>query len=185
MKGTENYITPMVRMAYSLGVKIKLFKCTYTVRCCEPYEAYMCMFEDQKNAADEEIAAAEEVVKNKKATDEEKVRAHTTLAAKTFDREQSNLMTHGLPGRNNMKIGRKQTMITRSQHDAICLMSDGLEYQHVKTEAFEIDSQRWYRCGYKEGSYEDHIGRFNVCPYLCGYFGLLENVHAMLLPVLG
>ena len=124
-----------------------------------------------ENTAGEEIAAAEEGVKSEKATDTEKEAARHTIAAKTFDREQSKLMINALPGRNNMAIDRKQTMITSSQNDVICLLSDGLEYQEVQAESFTIDDQLWYRCGYKEGSYEDHIGRFNVCPYLSGYLG--------------
>ena len=48
MEGEEYYTTPHVRMAYNDKVYIQLFDCEYCAKTCEPYKAYMFMFEVQK-----------------------------------------------------------------------------------------------------------------------------------------
>ena len=62
MVGEEYYITPHVRMAHKYKVDIQLFDCEYCTNTCEPYKAYMSMFEVQKNKADNEIKKALDII---------------------------------------------------------------------------------------------------------------------------
>ena len=185
-QGTEYFIIPHVRMAWDHNVEIELHKCEYTLKSCEPYKPYMCFFEKEKNEADRLLKEATEELEKAKSQDKEAKEGDTSKEVKealkeeieylrveidkqNFRREQSKLLLVSLTGRNNMAIDRDQSILTKSPNDVVCLLGDGLQYQKVQLEDFVIGSVRWYRMKFQEGSYEQHLEQYNVCPYLSAY----------------
>ena len=73
------------------------------------------MWEKQKNSADEVIAKPKEglTVALKREDKEEEERLSGEHKKATFNRTQSKLFANSLPGRNNIKIGRPQAMLTK------------------------------------------------------------------------
>ena len=123
------------------------------------------MWEKHKNAADEVIRKSKEGLKVSK-DEEEKEKLSEEIQKATFNRTQSKLFANSLPGRNNIKIDRAQTMITQRANGIVCLLGDGVAYQNVKLDCVEIGGEEWWCAKYNEGDYYDHVGKFNVCPYL-------------------
>ena len=91
----------------------------------------ICACSKSRNNADKELAAAIER-KDQDAVDKY-----------SFQREQSKLFVNSLPDRNNMRIDREQTIVTRSQNDIICLLADCLNFQKVNFDTFHIGDTQW------------------------------------------
>ena len=115
MKGGGYFTIPHVRMGYEQGVEIQLFEGEYTKKTMEPFAGYMGMWEKQKNSADEVIAKSKEglTVALKREDKEEEERLSGEIKKATFNRTQSKPFANILPGRNNIKIDRPQTMLTK------------------------------------------------------------------------
>jgi len=166
LQGCEYYTTPHVRMAWDHGVKIQLMECEYTKETTEPYGEYMAHFAEMKNGADAAKEAAQKELKEKP---ERKVELDKVIQKAEFDRTLAKLFLNGLLGRNNMRIARSQTLITKSANDVIHCLGDGLAYQKAEVVPFQAGVEDVLRVKFQEGGYEDHIQQFNVVPYLSGY----------------
>jgi hypothetical protein len=153
--GREFYTIPQVRQAFYYGVKIRLGKCEYTESAVEPFQAYMEHFGKIKNAAD-----------NVKATAKKGSPEYTKAI---FDRTLAKLFLNGLLGRINMRLERQQTLITRAANDVICLLTDRENYRGTRIEELNFGASSALRAVFKEGSYLDHLKKFNVAPHLSGY----------------
>ena len=177
-KGGDRFIIPQIRMAYDLGVKIRLFDACFTFDSWEPYNAYMNLYKEKKNAADRVIKTLEEkhgcVNKTFKPDSEQYPQAEcdedrSKYQKAVYDRTIAKLFLNALLGRNNMKIDRKQTMITRSFNDIVNLCCDDSSYSSVDVQEITCGENTFFRAGFKEGDYQDHIKQFNVVPYLTAY----------------
>ncbi len=122
----------------------------------------MTYFAQMKNDAD----AVLKTLKAKAAlTDEDRAAKIKAM----YDRTIAKLFLNGLLGRNNMKLDRSQTLITRDPNDVTCLHADTQAFRGVQIEDIQCGDQWAYRARFKEGRYEYHIKNFNVCPYLSAY----------------
>lgn len=166
LKGGENYTIPHIRMAYKYGVKIRLFDAQFTKDSWEPYNEYIEYFEKMKNDAD-----------FIKSSIEKKYEKNETWSANdisqwdkaVYDRTIAKLFLNGLLGRNNMRLDRKQTMLTQSFNDIISLQCDNHAYRSVDLQEIQCDEKVFFKASFKEGEYEDNIDKFNVVPYLSAY----------------
>ena len=150
----------------------------------EPFIGYMGLWEKQKNGADVEIAKAKAHLDAMYFDQENEERLKGEIKKATFNRAQSKLFANSLPGRNNIKIDRPQTMLTKSANDVVCLLGDGVSFHDVQLDSFILGGQEWWRAKYHEGDYADHVSRFRVCPYLSGYMlAYSKNAYAVLLSV--
>jgi predicted GIY-YIG superfamily endonuclease len=165
MQGEERFIIPHVRMAFDMGVKIKLFDCEYTTKTREVYQEYMAYFRKIKNDADAVIKELLKIPKDQR-TQQQK---HTLIKA-VYERTVAKLFLNGLLGRNNMKIERPQTLLTRDYNDIVCLSADDEAFKGVDISEIKCGDEGWcYRAKFKEGDYADHVQAFNVCPYISAY----------------
>ena len=164
LKGGEHYTVPHVRMAYKHGVKIRLFESEYAKETREVYGEYMAYFMEKKNSADAVLKELKKTPKKKwtQADRDQFVKA-------TYERTVAKLFLNGLLGRNNMKLDRSQTLITRCPNDIVCLRADGQAFRNVQIQDIQCGGQFAYRARFKEGGYEYHIKNFNVAPYLSAY----------------
>ena len=169
MVGGERYIVPHVRMGYKHGVKIKLFECEYAKETREVYGEYMAYFMGIKNGADADLKS----LKGKYDAGEERAswaeEDQSRHVKATYERTVAKLFLNGLLGRNNMKLDRSQTLITRCPNDITCLRADGQAFRGVQIEDIQCGGQFAYRARFKEGTYEYHIKNFQVAPYLSAY----------------
>jgi predicted GIY-YIG superfamily endonuclease len=94
---------------------------------------------------------------------------HTLIKA-VYERTVAKLFLNGLLGRNNMKIERPQTLLTRDYNDIVCLSADDEAFKGVDISEIKCGDEGWcYRAKFKEGDYADHVQAFNVCPYISAY----------------
>ena len=91
------------------------------------------------------------------------------LEKAAFDRTLAKLFLNGLLGRNNMKIERAQTLITKSGNDVVDILGDTMNYKRQEIESYLAGENDFIRIKFHEGDYFDHVQAFNVCPYLSGY----------------
>tara|TARA_R100000951_G_scaffold3916_1_gene4975 strand:+ start:1457 stop:6322 length:4866 start_codon:yes stop_codon:yes gene_type:complete len=164
MQGEERFIIPHVRMAFDHGVNIKLFDCEYVTETREIYKEYMGLFAQKKNGAD---AVIKDLKKTPEAEWTQQQKDEFTKA--TYDRTVAKLFLNGLLGRNNMKIERPQTLLTRDYNDIVCLNADDEAFKGVDISEIKCGDGWSYRAKFKEGEYKDHVSSFNVCPYLSAY----------------
>jgi len=164
MQGEERFIIPHVRMAFDHGVKIKLFDCEYATETREIYKEYMDVFAQKKNGAD---AVIKELKKTPENAWTQQQKDGFTKA--TYDRTVAKLFLNGLLGRNNMKIERPQTLLTRDYNDIVCLNADDEAFKGVDISDIQCGDGWSYRAKFKEGDYKDHVSSFNVCPYFSAY----------------
>jgi predicted GIY-YIG superfamily endonuclease len=164
MQGEERFIIPHVRMAFDYGVKINLFDCEYVTETREIYKEYMDVFAQKKNGADA-------VIKELKKTPEDAwtQQQKDGFTKATYDRTVAKLFLNGLLGRNNMKIERPQTLLTRDYNDIVCLTADDEAFKGADISEILCGDGWSYRAKFKEGEYKDHVSSFNVCPYLSAY----------------
>jgi predicted GIY-YIG superfamily endonuclease len=94
---------------------------------------------------------------------------HDILKKAEFDREFAKLANNSLLGRLNQRIDRPQTLFTKDPNDVACLLGDGQHYSHAAVEPFMAGNQPVIRVKFREGSYQDHIGCFQICPHLTAY----------------
>ena len=164
LRGEEYYTIPHVRMGFKYGAKIHLFTAEYTTETCSPFEAYVKHFAEIKNGADKEKKKYKELYK------ESQSQEHLNGMRKAeFDRTYSKMGLNALPGRMNLRLDRSQTVITRSPNDCIACLGDGLSFRNCEVETSELGDDLVYKIKYNEGTYEDHIDKFDVVPYLSGY----------------
>ena len=70
---------------------------------------------------------------------EEMSKSLSSLLKATYARTVAKLFPNGLLGRNNMKLDRAQTLITRCPNDIVCLRADGQAFRSVQIQ----DIQCW------------------------------------------
>ena len=110
--GTETYTVPQVLQAYDSGTKIWLGEVLYTTETWNPFENYMNIFKGVENDAD--------AIKNRlEALDNPTPEQEDELKEAGFDRTVAKLMLNGLLGRMNMKIDRKQHVLTKGSDDVV------------------------------------------------------------------
>lgn len=168
LEGSESYTIPHIRMAYKYGVKIRLHMCEYCTKTREVYGEYMGHFAEVKNGADGVLKALK-VKYGKTEMHEWSQEDKDAFVKATYDRTIAKLFLNGLLGRNNMKLDRKQTLLTRDPNDITCMRSDGTAYRGVEIQDITCGDSWAYRASFKEGGYDYHIKQFNVCPYLSAY----------------
>jgi predicted GIY-YIG superfamily endonuclease len=170
MKGREHYIVPHIRMAYDMGVRIKLYVCTYTTATCEPFQEYMQYFGGKKLAADKvKDDALKALGKLSKTKQDQDTKLKGLIKKAEFDREFSKTAGNSLLGRVNQRIDRPQTLVTMCPNDVACLLGDGLNYTKADVDPFTAGNEDVIRVKFREGTYKDNIDHFQVCPYLTAY----------------
>ena len=168
LKATENYVIPHIRMAYKYGVKIRLHYCQFCKESREVYDNYIERFSEVKNGAD---AVLKGLFKKNTGVEQHMWNEEDTSAftKATVDRTTAKLFLNALPGRNNMKLDRRQTLVTGDVNDTVCLRTDDKAFRSTTIEDIQCGDQHAYRATFKEGSYEYHIQNFDVCPYISAY----------------
>ena len=166
MVGSESYTTPHVRMAYKHGVKIKLHFCEYAKETREVYGEYMGHFAQVKNDADAVIKSLGQTY--------DKIEFHlwseedqNSCIKATYERTIAKLFLNGLLGRNNMKLDRMQTMITRDPNDVTCIRADKQSFRNAQVEDITCGGKWAYKARFKEGSYDYHIHKSLTSAHTC------------------
>ena len=161
MHGTETYTVPQVLQAFDSGVKIWLGEVLYTRETWNPFENYMNIFKEVKNDAD--------AIKNRlEALDNPTPEQEDELKKAGFDRTVAKLMLNGSIGRMNMKIDRKQHVITKDPDDVVRAVFNPDHYRGFDCSDIRCGETELYKMKFSEGQYNDHVSKFDVAPYLSG-----------------
>ena len=78
-------------------------------------------------------------------TEQRKKELDNIIRKAEFDRTLAKLFLNGLLGRDNMKITRGQTIITKSANDIIHVLGDGLNYQKADIVPFQAGQEQVLR----------------------------------------
>ena len=85
-----------------------------------------------------------------------------------FDRTVAKLMLNGLLGRMNMKIDRKQHVLTKDPDDVVRAMFNPDHYRGFVCSDVKCGDTDMFKMKFSEGEYNDHVSKFDVAPYLSG-----------------
>ena len=89
--------------------------------------------------------------------------------ANLYRRTIAKLMLNSLPGRLNLNINRKQTMLTRNTADLVPIFADEERYKLRELQELKIGAQSVLKAVYTEGDYDYHVQQFDVAPHLSAY----------------
>ena len=161
----EGWFTiPQIRQAFDYGVKLWVYDVEYTLDSFEPFERYVSIFEKMKNEADKGNKELEKTVESDWTQS-----MHDQYDKNLYIRTYAKLMLNSLPGRLNLQINRKQTLLTQDPSDIIPLIGDTERYNIRELEELTVGGTKLIKAVYNEGDYEYHIEKFNVAPHLSGY----------------
>ena len=74
---------------------------------------------------------------------------HACIKA-TYERTIAKLFLNGLLGRNNIKLDRMQTMITRDPNDVTCIRADKQSFRNAQVEDITCGGKWAYTARFKE-----------------------------------
>jgi predicted GIY-YIG superfamily endonuclease len=86
-----------------------------------------------------------------------------------YDRTIAKLFANSLPGRLNIEIARKQTVLTRSGDDVANVIFNPDFYRGARVENLECGGRELSRLSFIEGDYDTHAAHFDAAPHLSAY----------------
>ena len=162
----EGWFTiPQVRQAFHYQVRIKLFDCEYTTAACEPFNEFVNIFAKENNEADKVKKDLELIKKETPWTEQELIQYENCQTNRT----SAKLMLNSLPGRLNLNINRRQTMLACDTQELIPLLGDSNRYNVHSLDELHLNKTSIVRAVYTEGTYEYHIQQYSVAPHLSAY----------------